>query len=439
MKDSGLSELGRRIEPPAISWLMQLALSRPKLISLAAGFTDSLSLPVEEVRDLLDGILHPANAARAALQYGTTQGDPMLRELTACYLADLDSGGERRRRFKVSGSRRNAGSGVYSPERTIITNGSQQMLYMATEALCDAGDIVLVEDPTYFVYLGILQSRGVRTRGVRMEHDGVDLADLERILDSLKKKGELRRVKALYLVSYFQNPTGLTTSLEKKAGALELLKRYERAAGHPIYLIEDAAYRELRFHEQVGDIPSALSVKGFNDRVIYAGTYSKPFATGTRVGFGILPEPVFTAVLGIKGNHDFGTSNLLQQLLARALSSDRYEKHIDDLRKRYAAKARVTSKALKENVPATVEWEEPDGGLYFWARLPGKMKSGMHSKFFHAALANDVLYVPGGLCYADDPTRPKPDNEMRISFGSAPEKDIREGIRRMGAVLRKMI
>jgi 2-aminoadipate transaminase len=146
-----------------------------------------------------------------------------------------------------------------------------------------------------------------------------------------------------------------------------------------------------------------------------------------------------SAVLGIKGNHDFGTSNLLQQLLARALASERYEKHLDDLRERYARKARVTSKALAENFPAEVEWEEPDGGLYFWARLPGKMKSGTHSKFFHAALANNVLYVPGGLCYADDPTRRKPDSEMRISFGSATEKDIREGIKRMGAVLKRMI
>jgi 2-aminoadipate transaminase len=240
-------------------------------------------------------------------------------------------------------------------------------------------------------------------------------------------------------VSYFQNPSGITTSFQKKVEPLELLRRYERAAGHPIYLLEDAAYRELRFHEQVGDVPSALSIKGSGDRVIYAGTYSKPFATGTRVGFGILPEPVFTAVLGIKGNHDFGTSNLLQQLLARALASERYEKHLDALRKRYARKATLTSKAFEEHFPGEVEWKEPDGGLYFWARLPGKMKSGMKSEFFRAALANNVLYVPGGLCYADDPTRPKPDNEMRISFGSAVEKDIREGIRRMGAVLRKMI
>src|SRR4029077_7229158 len=155
------------------------------------------------------------------------------------------------------------------------------------------------------------------------------LAHLEQVLGALKRSGELRRVKALYVVSYFQNPTGVTTSLAKKAAALKLLQRFERAAGHPIYLLEDAAYRELRFKGV--DVKSALAVKGSRDRVIYTGTYSKPFATGTRVGFGILPEPVFSAALCIKGNHDFGTSNLLQQLLARALSSGRYERHLGAL------------------------------------------------------------------------------------------------------------
>ena len=423
MNTSALSELGRRTGPPPISWLMQLALSRPKLISLAAGFTDNESLPVEDVRALLNGLLRMRKTGLPALQYGSTQGDPALRRLTARHFQRLDG---------VSGSIE-----AYSPDRMIVTSGSQQLLYMVTEALCDSGDIVLVEDPTYFVYLSILQSRGVRARGVRMAKDGLELKHLERVLQSLKRSGELRRVKALYLVSYFQNPTGVTTSFEKKSGAVRLLRQYGRAAGHPIYLLEDAAYRELCF--KGCDLKSALAVKGSSDRVIYAGTYSKPFATGIRVGFGILPEPLLTAVLRIKGNHDFGTSNLLQRLLARALESGRYERHVSRLRKRYACKAQVMLGALKENCPPEVKWMEPEGGLYFWARLPRRMKSGTKSKLFQAAFANDVLYVPGELCYANDPTRSKPDCEMRITFGSAKEVDICEGIKRLGAVLRRMI
>jgi 2-aminoadipate transaminase len=420
---SVLSRLGRRAEPPSISWLLQVALSRPKLISLAAGFTDHESLPVEDVRALLNGILRSARSGRPALQYGSTQGDPVLRRLTGERVRCLDGG---------AGAKR-----AYSSDQMIIANGSQQLLYMVSEALCDEGDIVLVEDPTYFVYLGIMQARGLRARAVRMENDGLNLRRLESVLESLKQSGELRRVKLLYLVSYFQNPTGSTTSFEKKSGVLELLAGFERAAGHPIYLLEDAAYRELRFRGQ--DVRSSLAVKGRADRVIYTGTYSKPFATGTRVGFGILPEPIFAAVLRIKGNHDFGTSNLLQQLLARALASGRYEKHLHRLRKRYAQKAQVMLQALREGFPAGIDWQEPEGGLYFWARLPGSFRSGRTSKLFQAALAQDVLYVPGGLCYADDPTRPKPDHEMRLSFGSATERDMREGIERLGTVLRALM
>ena len=319
----------------------------------------------------------------------------------------------------------------------VVTNGSQQFLYMVTEALCDEGDLVLVEDPTYFVYLGILQSRGVNTRGIEMEPDGVSLAHLDDLLRSLKQTGELRRLKLLYLVSYFQNPTGRTTSLAKKRGVLELLRKYERAAGHPIYLLEDAAYRDLQFKgEHTG---SALLADESSKRVIYTGTYSKPFATGIRVGYGILPEPLYTAVLRIKGNHDFGTSNLLQQLLAKALSTGKYQEYLAILQRRYQRKSRLMGKAIAESFPPNVEWREPCGGLYFWARLPKSIKTGTTSKVFQSALAGEVLYVPGQLCYADDPSRRKPNHEMRISFGGASEKNIREGIRRLGTTLRQQL
>ncbi len=401
---------------------MKTALSRPKLISLAAGFTDNATLPTKISRQLLNEILLSPKTGRPALQYGISAGENTLRELTATHLQKLDGGHDR----------------AHSPERVLITGGSQQLLYMTLEALCDEGDIVLVEDPTYFVFLSILQSRNIKARGVKLEPDGVDLTHLEKILTQLQKSGELRRVKALYLVTYFQNPTGATTSLTKKHAVLKLLKKFERAAGHPLYFIEDAAYRELRF-DHGEDVPTALTLPGARERVIYAGTYSKPFATGVRVGFGILPEPVYTTVLRIKGNHDFGTANLLQHLLARALATKLYDRHVAIIRKNYARKARLMQLALAKHFPANVEIWEAGGGLYFWARLPKEISTGMKSKVFQAALKADVLYVPGEICYADDSTRAKPDCEMRISFGSANEENIREGIKRLGVVLKKFV
>lgn len=421
---SALSALGRRTAEPPISWLMKMTLDHPRLLSLAAGFTDSESLPVREASQLLAGLLRTPRAGRPALQYGSTAGDPELRRLTAERLKALDAGGH------GSGA-----SEVYSPERVLISHGSQQLLYMVTEALCDPGDLVLVEDPTYFVYLGIMQSHGLGARGIFTREDGLDLAHLERTLDDLKRRGELRRVKMLYLVTYHQNPTGITTSLAKKLGALDLLRRFERAAGHPLYLLEDAAYRELGFAGT--DVPSALVARTAADRVIHVGTYSKPFATGVRVGFGLLPEPLLRVVCRLKGNHDFGTSNLLQQLLARALRSGAYARHVRTLRARYARKARLMVGALRAHFPEAARWQEPRGGMYVWARLPRGVKSGLTSALFRAALARDVLYVPGQLCYADDPTRPKPNHEMRLSFGGATEAEIRAGIERLGGVLRR--
>jgi len=442
MKTSALSVLGRRATEPPISWLMHAALSRPKLISLAAGFTDNVSLPVADARAALNQVLRSPKTGRPALQYGITAGDTTLRQSTAEYLRKLDSpsfsssSSSLKTKLKMRARIKHEPDN-YSPDRLLITNGSQQLLYLIAEALCDEGDIVLVEDPTYFVFLGILQSRGLRARAARLERDGLDLAHLEKVLASLKRRGELRRVKLFYLVSYFQNPTGVTTSFEKKRGLLRLLKKFERAAGHPIYLLEDAAYRGLRFAGN--DVPSALAVPGAAERVIYTGTFSKPFATGVRVGYSILPEPLFSAVKHIKGNHDFGTSNLLQHLIARALASGIYDRHVARLQKRYAHKARVMKEAIEKHFPPSVEWWKPEGGLYFWARLPKTVPTGIKSKVFSTALKNDVLYVPGAICYADDLSRRKPDHEMRISFGNASEENIREGIQRLGKVLRQLI
>ncbi|MBT5620554.1 MAG: PLP-dependent aminotransferase family protein [Verrucomicrobia bacterium] len=412
--------MARRTAEPPISWLMRIKLERPKLISLAAGFTDNATLPVAGSRRLLNELLGDAALGQAALQYGSTAGDATLRELTTKRIRQLD------------GNPRGQAA-AYEAKRTVITHGSQQFLYMATEALCDPGDIVLVEDPTYFVYLGIMQSRGVAGRGVRMNRDGIDLGHLEQVLEALKRDGSLPRLKILYLVSYYQNPTSRSTSLRVKEGALELLRRYERAAGHPIYLMEDAAYRELGFAGTPS--ASALAVKGAADRVIYSGTYSKPFATGVRVGFGILPEELLTPVLRIKGNHDFGTSHLPQQLVSRAIASGLFEKNLAKVQRRYRTKAKAMTDAIAEHFPATVKSEQPEGGLNVWAALPRKANTGMKSRFFKQVLARNVFYVPGGLCYVDDPTRAKPSHEMRLSFGAASEADIREGIRRLGQAI----
>ena len=140
----------------------------------------------------------------------------------------------------------------------------------------------------------------------------------------------------------------------------------------------------------------------------------------------------------VKGNHDFGTAHLLQKLLAQAVVSGTYASHLGVIQTRYARKAEVMGKAMEQHFPPEAHWQKPSGGLYYWAQLPQRIPTGPRSRLFKKAIAREVFYVPGSLCYANDPSRPRPDGEMRLSFGNAKERDIREGISRLGAVLREL-
>lgn len=418
--DNGLSKLGERTKDPPISWLMKVALDKPELISLAAGFTDGETLPVSDVRKIVSQLCKDVKYARNALQYGSTQGDPELRKLTAQRVKDLDC----------------ADSASYSAERVLITNGSQQLLYIIVEALCDAGDIVLVEAPTYFVFLGILQSHGIKPRSVKIESDGININQLQKILEELSSSGEIKRVKFLYSITYAQNPTSITTSLQKKIQTIRILKSFEKYAGHPIYYVEDAAYRELSFIE---DVPSSLTYTPCADRVIYAGTYSKPFATGIRIGYGIIPHALIKVFCRIKGNQDFGSPNFLQKIILRAIESGIYDQHLKVLSKRYLKKAHIMKSAIEKYFDSTCKWTMPGGGMYFWLSLPPGVKTGLKSKFFSMAIQNNVLYVPGELCYADDPEYPAPKNELRLSYGNATEEEITTGIERLGGIYKQLM
>jgi 2-aminoadipate transaminase len=419
VEESGyLSSLARRSSDPPISWLMKLTLDRPELVSLAAGFTDNESLPVAEVRALVADLERDDAGARAALQYGTTLGDPELRRLTLERVRAQDG---------------LAPGAALTADDVVITNGSQQLLYLVSEVLCDPGDIVLVEDPTYFVYLGICEALGLDARPVRMENDGISLDDLRRVLDGLKASGQLQRLKVAYLVTYFQNPTGRTTRIEKKREAFAMLRACEKAAGHPVFALEDAAYRDLRFDGP--DTPSLMTLDPAHERVIYANTCTKPFATGLKVGYGVLPRPLLRPVLRSKGNHDFGTANFNQRLMALAMKTGVYERHLPALQAAYRRRRDLMNAALRQHMPSCVRWQEVRGGLYYWAELPERADTSRDGQIFRAALDAGVLYVPGDLCFAETASRPRPRNCMRLSFGGTPSRQIEEGIRRLGAVL----
>jgi 2-aminoadipate transaminase len=413
-----LSQRARQTEDQPISYFMQQAVENPRLISLAAGLVDTASLPVGEVREVMEEMLRDPGAAQAALQYGTTQGHSALREKILAHALALDD--------------LSAAALSLTPDDVVVTTGSQQLLYLLGELLFDPGDIVITEAPSYFVYHGILTSLGVRTLTVPMDEHGMLTDALEELLLRLDKTGELARVRLIYSVDYFQNPTGLSLSWPRRRHLMELVERFSKH--QRIFILEDAAYRELRYEGD--DVPSIKSLDTNNRHVILTMTFSKPMAPGLKTGYGVLPRDLVGPLLRFKGNHDFGSSNLNQHILDRLVRNGAYDRHVRRLRATYRHKRDTLVAALQEEFPADTQmrWTNPDGGMYVWLTCPDGLATGPESALMQACLQEGVLYVPGEFCYVGDGA--VPNNEARLCFGVATPEELVEAARRLGRAAR---
>lgn len=416
-----LSQRGRFSGRQPIGELMRLALARPELISLAAGFVDQQSLPVAATARALDAVLSDSHRARSALQYGTNAGHLPLREaVLARFLA-------------ADGHQTGPAPHV---DQVLLTAGSNQLLHLVGEVLFDPGDIVLCAAPTYFVYLGLIGSLGVRAIGIPIDAEGIVPAALEAELERRQRAGELARVKAIYITSYFENPSGVSLSLERRARVVEIAKRWSVDA--KIYVIDDAAYRELRY--TTSDLPSLRSFDAEGDTVIVAETFSKSFSPGVRVGWGILPHELLGPVGALKTNIDFGSPHLNQLLMAAVLELGLLGPHIAELRALYQSKLTAMLAALDDHLADVegVEWLRPQGGLYVWLRLPPGVETGPNGTLMGHALEEGVLYVPGEYCYPGEGERACT-NTIRLSFGVQSADKIRLGVEALGRAIRKSL
>ena len=367
-----------------ISRLMADALASPDLVSLAAGFVDQATLPVEATSRPCGVVVDPASA-RAALQYGTTIGHVPLA-----------------RRFRPhGGGRRTCGRPPAVVDQVVITAGSNQFLHLVADTLLDPGDIVLCAAPSYFVFMATLANVGARTVGVEIDSEGMVPEALEEELARRQADGELARVKAIYAITYYDNPTGITTTLARRRQLIEIARRWSREG--TIYLIEDAAYRELRYYGD--DVPSLYALDEDGDRVIHAGTFSKPYSPGIRVGWGILPPELVEPVLAQKGNVDFGSPHFNQVLMSTVMEMGLFDRHVAAVRESYREKLDATLAAAQAELkPLGVQWVRPTGGLYVWLRLPEPIDTGVEGPLFPRAVAEGA-YVPGECCYPQEGVR----------------------------------
>jgi len=381
---------------------MSMALENPKLLSIAAGFTDSHTLPVAEVSAAVTA-LAASPGEPEYLQYGTNQGRAGLRRVVA----------QRLQRWEPPQSEIATQSVQSWADKTIITNGSQQVLYLAMQVLCDPGDIVLVDRPSYFVFLEMLAGLGLRAVSLPTDAQGVlDSPAIGKRLDELRDAGQIDRVKAVYFVSYFSNPSGRSLAVTEKDELARVLKE----KGVVVPVIEDAAYREL-YYEEPDKTPSILGLSSWAEfPKLYTSTLTKPFATGLKIGFGVCTEPDWLdKMLHAKGHHDFGSAHFNQAIYETVLANGDFDRELVRVRQAYLTKRDALEQALDRGGLRQLgwSWSRPKGGLYLWVQAPAGLDLGLNGAFCHACIKEGVLYVPGELCFGDHPAK----DTARLSFG----------------------
>jgi DNA-binding transcriptional MocR family regulator len=385
----------QNVETSAIRELFKL-LGKPGIISFAGGFPDPALFDVEGIRQSADAVLGSSTAG-AVLQYGATEGWQPLRERLSAFMG--------------------AKGATVAPDGLIVTTGSQQALDLIGKTMISPGDKVIVEAPTFLATIQCFRLYGAQLIGAPIDADGVDVDKLEALIAEHKPK-------LVYLIPTFGNPSGATLSLQRRQRILELALRTQTL------IVEDDPYGELYFDQPPPPSMLALSdqVPGSRAWLAHCGSLSKVLSPGLRVGWLVAPTELLAKATMCKQFSDAHTSNLTQATAAHYLTLNRLNDALGVVRKTYAERARVMAKALRRELGDAIEFNQPQGGMFFWARLTGGRDAGDFAK---RAIEQLVAFVPGAPFFAHDPDL----STLRLSFATADVAKIEEGIGRLGRAL----
>jgi 2-aminoadipate transaminase len=386
-----LSQRAQKITSSAIREILKVT-ERPDVISFAGGLPSPATFPAGRMQKACDDIF--ATGAAPALQYGPTEGYMPLREWVA--------------------ARHSTPNAVVSPERVLITTGSQQGLDLLGKVLIDPNSRVLVETPTY---LGALQSFSLSEpefASVPSDDEGPIPAALTPAL--------MGGARFMYCLPNFQNPTGRRIPKARRGELARI------AADNHLLLIEDDPYGQLYYR---GDaLPTLFS---FNPNgVIYMGSFSKVLAPGLRVGYVIAPEQIFRKLVQVKQAADLHTPSFTQRVVYEAVKDGFLETHIPEIRELYSQQCGIMLDALSRHFPHCVRWNRPEGGMFIWVTLPDTLDS---ARLLERAIARNVAFVPGAPFFANEPQH----NTMRLSFVTVPAPKIEEGIARLGSLIKEAL
>lgn len=399
--DAFLSHAGVQMQGSAIRKMGTILSQSRDLISFAPGYPAPETFPWSDLQDIARELLSGADGT--VLQYGPTRGyRPLLDEIAAIMQA----------------------RGV-APDigRLLVTTGSQQGLDLVARVLLDPGDVVLVELPSYTGAITAFRNVQAQMEGVRQEADGVDLAALDETYLRLTKAG--RRVRVLYVVPNFQNPTGLVIGLEKRRRLLEW------ADLRNVLIVEDDPYRELYFEDSASEADlRPMKADDLAGRVVYLSSFSKTLAPGLRVAWIDAPAALASKFEMAKQAEDLCTGCFDQRIVYEASARGILRRQIPLLRAHYQAKRDVMVAALKQELGSEITWPAPRGGFFLWATLPGGIDTG---QMIARAVQHGVIYVAGEAFFVNG----RGSNILRLSFSQPTHDRIREGVARLAATVRE--
>jgi 2-aminoadipate transaminase len=372
---------------------------RPDVISLAGGQPDTSTFPPESYAGLMNRVA--AESTARALQYGPTDGMAAVKDCIVEVMAAED--------MRVD------------PNDVLVTTGGQQVIDLMCKTFIDPGDVIVAEAPTYPGAVPSFMAYQADVAQVSMDADGMRMDELEELLDRLEADG--RRPKFVYTVPSFQNPAGVTMSLERRRRLVSIAHERE------LLVLEDNPYSLLRYEGE--PVPTLQSLDGGNF-VVYLGTFSKILSAGIRLGWAVAPAPIIDKMNLGKQGVDLCSSSMTQLFVAEYFADGRWMDYVASLRELYRRRRDAMLDALADHFPREAEWTYPQGGMFLWATLPDYIDT---TDLLARALGEKVAFVPGRAAYLDG----RGGSSMRLNFSGTAEDDIREGVRRIGKVVREQV
>ena len=380
----------KNIKPSSIREILKYAYAHPEVIALSTGSPSNEAVPVEEIHAISEHIFK--DMPMAGLQYSMTEGYPPLRESTKDRLK------------KVYGIGRDF-------DDIIITTGGQQGLSLAPNVLCNPGDTVICECPSFVSGINAMRIHNANVVGIEMDEEGMILSDLEKSIKTEKN------VKLLYVIPTFQNPSGKTMSLERRKAI------YKLCLENNIVILEDNPYAELRFRGE--DVPTFKSMDDAGI-VIYNGSYSKVLSAGMRVGFIMAQKDLLNRLTVCKQFSDCHSNIFFQIVCDEWLRKGDVEGHLTRIRKIYGERCQFMLDLLDKYIDKRVTWTRPDGGLFLWCTLPEGCDA---MELSQIALEKGVAFVPGSDFMVDSD---KPCASFRLNYSTPSYENMEKGIIRLG-------